>query len=187
MNARGVHWWSVNIGSGNGSVSSGNRSLTVPILAKCHDAKWCYQWLNSARVVELFCWSSSLPFKIIQNMLQGKGIDKNHEANMISIVIITLHLLFNQGEEICILSMQSSYACLIKQEWNRSNSFKPPHNAKKHRNRFSSTDCEEYTRLAGYAHYPMTLVGIFLCCLFMAHARTGIPSEASRQNTCICS
>ena len=40
MNATGLHWWSVNIGSGNGLVPSGNKPLPEPMLTQncCHMA-----------------------------------------------------------------------------------------------------------------------------------------------------
>ena len=34
MNAIGLHWWSANIGSGNGLVPSGNKPLPEPMLTK---------------------------------------------------------------------------------------------------------------------------------------------------------
>ena len=34
MNVTGPHWWSVNIGSGNGLVPSGNKPLPEPMLAQ---------------------------------------------------------------------------------------------------------------------------------------------------------
>ena len=34
MNVTGLHWWSVNTGSGNGLVPSGNKSLPEPMLTQ---------------------------------------------------------------------------------------------------------------------------------------------------------
>ena len=42
MNATGPYWWSVNIGSGNGLVLSGNKPLTEPMLIQIYVAKWRY-------------------------------------------------------------------------------------------------------------------------------------------------
>ena len=40
MNVTGLHWWSVNIGSGNGLVPSGNKPLPEPLLTKICVAIW---------------------------------------------------------------------------------------------------------------------------------------------------
>ena len=40
MNVTGLHWWSVNIGSGNGLVPSGNKPLPEPTLSKIPVAVW---------------------------------------------------------------------------------------------------------------------------------------------------
>ena len=42
MNVTGLHWWSVNIGSGNGLVPSGNRSLSEPMLTQISVTIWCH-------------------------------------------------------------------------------------------------------------------------------------------------
>ena len=42
MNATVPYWWSVNIGSGNGLVPSGNKTLPEPVLTKISDAIWRY-------------------------------------------------------------------------------------------------------------------------------------------------
>ena len=39
-NVIGLHWWLVNIGSGNGLVPSGNKSLTEPMLTQISVAIW---------------------------------------------------------------------------------------------------------------------------------------------------
>ena len=38
----GLHWWSVNIGSGNGLVTSGNKPLPEPMLTQIFVAIWCH-------------------------------------------------------------------------------------------------------------------------------------------------
>ena len=38
----GLHWWSVNIGSGNGLVPSGNKPLPEPMLTQIFVATWCH-------------------------------------------------------------------------------------------------------------------------------------------------
>ena len=40
MNVTGLHWWSVNIGSGNGLVPSGNKPLPDPMLTQIFVATW---------------------------------------------------------------------------------------------------------------------------------------------------
>ena len=40
MSLTGLHWWSVNIGSGNGLVPSGNKPLPEPVLTKISNAIW---------------------------------------------------------------------------------------------------------------------------------------------------
>ena len=40
MNFTGLHWWSVNIGSGNGLVLSGSKPLPEPMLTQISVAKW---------------------------------------------------------------------------------------------------------------------------------------------------
>ena len=40
MNFTGLHWWSVNIGSGNGLVPSGNKPLPGPMLTQISVAIW---------------------------------------------------------------------------------------------------------------------------------------------------
>ena len=40
MNATGIYWWLVNIGSGNDWVLSGNMPLPVPMLTKNYVAIW---------------------------------------------------------------------------------------------------------------------------------------------------
>ena len=40
MNVTGLHWWSLNIGSGNGLVPSGNKPLPEPILTHIYVATW---------------------------------------------------------------------------------------------------------------------------------------------------
>ena len=40
MNVTGFHWWSVNIGSGNGLVPSGNKPLPEPMLTQISVAAW---------------------------------------------------------------------------------------------------------------------------------------------------
>ena len=40
LNVTGLHWWSVNIGSGNGLVPSGNKPLPEPMLIKISNAIW---------------------------------------------------------------------------------------------------------------------------------------------------
>ena len=40
MNVTGLHWWSVNIGSGNGLVKSGNKPLPEPILTQIFATIW---------------------------------------------------------------------------------------------------------------------------------------------------
>ena len=40
MNVSWLHWWSVNTGSGNGLVSSGNKPLPEPKLTQISDAIW---------------------------------------------------------------------------------------------------------------------------------------------------
>ena len=50
LNAKGLHWWSVNIGSGNGLVLSGNKPLPGPVLTQdlCrHMASLGHNELNS--------------------------------------------------------------------------------------------------------------------------------------------
>ena len=42
MNVIGLHWWSVNIGSGNGLVPSGNKPLPEPMLTDISVAIWCH-------------------------------------------------------------------------------------------------------------------------------------------------
>ena len=42
MNVIGLHWWSVNIGSGNGSVPSDNKPLPGPMLTQISVAAWCH-------------------------------------------------------------------------------------------------------------------------------------------------
>ena len=42
MNVTGLNWWSVNIGSGNGLVPSGNKPLPEPMLTKISVAIWCH-------------------------------------------------------------------------------------------------------------------------------------------------
>ena len=42
MNVTGLHWWSVNIGSGNGLVLSGNKPLPEPKLTQISVAIWCH-------------------------------------------------------------------------------------------------------------------------------------------------
>ena len=42
MNVTGLHWWSVNIDSGNGLVPSGNRPLPEPMLTQVSLAIWCH-------------------------------------------------------------------------------------------------------------------------------------------------
>ena len=43
MNVTGLHWWSVNIGSGDGLVPSGNKPLPEPMLTQIYVAKWHHQ------------------------------------------------------------------------------------------------------------------------------------------------
>ena len=40
MNVIGLDWWSVNIGSGNGLVPSGNKPLPEPMLTQTSVAIW---------------------------------------------------------------------------------------------------------------------------------------------------
>ena len=40
MNVTGLHWWSVNIGSGNGLVPAGNKPLPEQILTEIYVAIW---------------------------------------------------------------------------------------------------------------------------------------------------
>ena len=40
MNVIGLHWWSVNIGSGNGLVPSGNKPLPEPMLTQISVSTW---------------------------------------------------------------------------------------------------------------------------------------------------
>ena len=40
MNVTGLHWWSVNIGSGNGLVPLGNKPLPEPMLTQIYVAIW---------------------------------------------------------------------------------------------------------------------------------------------------
>ena len=40
MNATESYWWQVNIGSGNSLMSSGNKPLPEPVLAKISNAVW---------------------------------------------------------------------------------------------------------------------------------------------------
>ena len=40
MNVTGPHWWSVNIGSGNGLVPSGTKPLPEPVLTQIYVAIW---------------------------------------------------------------------------------------------------------------------------------------------------
>ena len=42
MNVIGLHWWSVNIGSGNGLVPSGNKPLPEPMLTQISVDIWCH-------------------------------------------------------------------------------------------------------------------------------------------------
>ena len=42
MNVTGLHWWSVNIGSCNGLVPSGNKPLPEPKLTQISFALWCH-------------------------------------------------------------------------------------------------------------------------------------------------
>ena len=42
MNVIGLHWWSVNIGSGDGLVPSGNKPLPEPMLTQISVAIWCH-------------------------------------------------------------------------------------------------------------------------------------------------
>ena len=47
MNISWLYWWSVNIGSGNGLVPSGNKPLPEPILTQISDTIWRHwQWVN---------------------------------------------------------------------------------------------------------------------------------------------
>ena len=43
MNVTQPYWWYVNIGSGNGFVSSGNKPLPEPVLTKISNAIWRLQ------------------------------------------------------------------------------------------------------------------------------------------------
>ena len=43
MNATRPYWWWVNIGLGNGLVSSGNKPLPEPMLTQFFVAKWYHQ------------------------------------------------------------------------------------------------------------------------------------------------
>ena len=43
MNATRPHWWSVNTGSGNGLVLSGNKPLPEPMLTQFCVTIWCHQ------------------------------------------------------------------------------------------------------------------------------------------------
>ena len=43
MNATGIHWLSVNTGSGNGLVPSGNKPLPEPMLTKISVAIWRHE------------------------------------------------------------------------------------------------------------------------------------------------
>ena len=40
VNVTGLHWWSINIGSGNGLVPSGNKPLPEPMLTQIYVAIW---------------------------------------------------------------------------------------------------------------------------------------------------
>ena len=40
INVSWLHWWSFNIGSGNGLVPSGNKPLPEPMLTQISDAIW---------------------------------------------------------------------------------------------------------------------------------------------------
>ena len=40
MHVTGLHWWSVNMGSGNGLVPSGNKPLPEPMLTQIYVAVW---------------------------------------------------------------------------------------------------------------------------------------------------
>ena len=40
MNVTGLHWWSVNIGSGNGLVPSGNKPVPEPMLTQIYVVTW---------------------------------------------------------------------------------------------------------------------------------------------------
>ena len=42
MNVTGLHWWSVNIGSGSGLVPSGNKPLPESMLTQISAAIWCH-------------------------------------------------------------------------------------------------------------------------------------------------
>ena len=42
MNVSGLHWWTINIGSGNGLVPSGNKPLPEPMLTQSYVAIWCH-------------------------------------------------------------------------------------------------------------------------------------------------
>ena len=42
MNVTGLHWWSFNIGSGNGLVPSGNKPLPEPMLTQTSVAIWSH-------------------------------------------------------------------------------------------------------------------------------------------------
>ena len=46
MNATRPHWWSVNLGSGNGLVPSGNKPLPEPMLTKFYDIIWHHNGLK---------------------------------------------------------------------------------------------------------------------------------------------
>ena len=52
MNVTGLHWWSVNIGSGNGLVLSGNKPLPEPMLTQISVVIWCHwariEWVHSS-------------------------------------------------------------------------------------------------------------------------------------------
>ena len=55
VNNAGPHWWKVNIGSGNGLVSSGNKPLPGPMLTEVHDTK--RRHLATERVERNFYWT----------------------------------------------------------------------------------------------------------------------------------
>ena len=46
VNATELHWWEVNIGSGNGLVLSGNKLLLKPMLIQVYVSIWC-KWVDA--------------------------------------------------------------------------------------------------------------------------------------------
>ena len=115
MNVTGLHWWSVNIGSGDGLVPSGNKPLPEPMLTQISVRHhWCAQWL---------CTEQHLGKNIIHIMTKIINV-LTHKVCQTHIISMTINLIINgYGTEQTTLSPHLKQCWLIVNQIFQKNSY----------------------------------------------------------------